>query len=59
MPKEDLMPKTVFVNPFVVLRTEKELKRKKGKQALLRHFRQIRSENHRLHSVNIATTIES
>lgn len=59
MPKEDLMPKTVFVNPFVVLRTEKELKRKKGKQALLRHFRQIRSENRRLHSVNIATTIES
>ena len=53
------MPKTVFINPFVVLRTEKELKRKKGKQALLRHFQQIRSENRRLHSVNIATTIKS
>lgn len=53
------MPKTVFVNPFVVLRAEKKLKRQKGKQALLRHFQQIRSENRRLRSVNIATTIES
>ena len=37
------MQRKAFVNPFLVLRVEKKLKRQKGKEALLRHFEQLRS----------------
>ena len=41
------MKRQGFVNPFTVLRADKKLKRQKGKEALLRHFEQLRSRRRR------------
>ena len=35
------MQKTVHVNPFVVLKLEKQVRIAKGKQVALRHFEQM------------------
>ncbi len=52
------MQKTVHVNPFVVLKLEKQVRIAKGKQVALRHFEQLRSEKRRLDAtVNVITTI--
>ena len=53
-----VMQKTTFVNPFVVLKLEKQVKIAKGKQAISRHFEQLRHEKRKLqNNVQIVTTI--
>ena len=51
------MQKTVRLNAFAAMKLQKEVKKAKGKEALLRHFERLQHQKSELQNVPVITTI--